>query len=131
MKKEELKSGMIVQTTHNRFGVVELKENRIDFCYDPDSKDEYKSLNRVSLDDVVEINEKIGIGGYVTEDLKQQYSNLFEHLKVGDPYFAYETAPNTLERFTLGTVTGEGILKIEVLDGCARFGQIVIRKSEK
>ena len=47
------------------------------------------------------------------------------------PYFAYETAPNTLERFTLGTVTGEGILKIEVLDGCARFGQIVIRKSEK
>ena len=42
------------------------------------------------------------------------------------PYFAYETAPNTL-----GTVTGEGILKIEVLDGCARFGQIVIRKSEK
>ena len=90
MKKEELKSGMIVQTTHNRFGVVELKENRIDFCYDPDSKDEYKSLNRVSLDDVVEINEKIGIGGYVTEDLKQPYSNLFEHLKVGDPYFAYE-----------------------------------------
>lgn len=47
------------------------------------------------------------------------------------PYFAYETAPNTLELFTLGTVTGEGILKIEVLDGCARFGQIVIRKSEK
>ena len=47
------------------------------------------------------------------------------------PYFAYETAPNTLEQFTLGTVTGEGILKIEVLDGCARFGQIVIRKSEK
>lgn len=47
------------------------------------------------------------------------------------PYFAYETAPNTLERFTLGTVTGEGILKIEVLDGCARFGQIVIRKSGK
>ena len=38
---------------------------------------------------------------------------------------------NTLELFTLGTVTGEGILKIEVLDGCARFGQIVIRKSEK
>ena len=34
------------------------------------------------------------------------------------PYFAYETAPNTLELFTLGTVTGEGILKIEVLDGC-------------
>ena len=26
---------------------------------------------------------------------------------------------------------GEGILKIEVLDGCARFGQIVIRKSGK
>ena len=76
MKKEELKSGMIVQTTHNRFGVVEINKNRIDFCYDPDSKDEYKSLNRVSLDDVVEINEKIGIGGYVTEDLKQQYSNL-------------------------------------------------------
>ena len=33
-------------------------------------------------------------------------------------------------QFTLGTVTGEGILKIEVLDGCAQFGQIVIRKSE-
>jgi len=90
MRKKELKSGMIVQTTHNRFGVVEVKKNRIDFCYDPDFKDEYKLLNRVSLDDVVEIDGKLGIGGYVTEDLKQQYSNLFEHLKVGDPYFAYE-----------------------------------------
>lgn len=90
MKKEELKSGMIVQTTHNRFGVVEINENRIDFCYDPDSKDEYKSLNRVSLEDVVEIDGKLGIGGYVTEKLKQQSENLFQCFQIGDPYFIYE-----------------------------------------
>mgnify|MGYP000484366162 CR=1 FL=1 len=30
MKKEELKSGMIVQTTHNRFGVVEINKNNTD-----------------------------------------------------------------------------------------------------
>ena len=90
MKKEELESGMIVQTTHNRFGVVEINENRIDFCYDPDSKDEYKSLNRVSLEDVVEIDGKLGIGGYVTEKLKQQCENLFQCFQIGDPYFIYE-----------------------------------------
>ena len=35
MRKEDLRSGMIIQTEHNRFGVVELENNRIDICYDP------------------------------------------------------------------------------------------------
>ena len=38
------------------------------------------------------------------------------------PYFAYEIAPNTLEQFTLGTVTGEGILK-KITDLSARRNQ--------
>jgi len=42
LKKSDLKTGMIVRTEHNRFGVIELEENRIDFCYQPDFSDEYK-----------------------------------------------------------------------------------------
>ena len=40
LKKSDLKTGMIVRTEHNRFGVVELEKDRIDFCYDPDPSDE-------------------------------------------------------------------------------------------
>lgn len=63
MKKSDLKQGMCVQTTHNRYGFVELDRNRIDFCYDPDViKDEYAHLEKVSLDDVIEFgNEQLGI----------------------------------------------------------------------
>lgn len=46
MKKTDLKDGMIIQTTHNRFGVVELENNRIDICYDPDSVDDDKVLEK-------------------------------------------------------------------------------------
>lgn len=35
MKKSDLKNGMIIQTEHNRFGVVEMKKNRINICYAP------------------------------------------------------------------------------------------------
>ena len=53
MKKSDLKQGMLVQTTHNRYGFVELDRNRIDFCYDPDVlKDEYANLEKISLDNV-------------------------------------------------------------------------------
>ena len=35
MKKNELETGMIIQTTHNRYGFVERDRNRIVICYDP------------------------------------------------------------------------------------------------
>lgn len=44
------------------------------------------------------------------------------------PYFPYETAPNILAQFTFGTFKGDGVLKLEVLNGCVRLGQIVVRK---
>ena len=64
MKKSDLKQGMLVQTTDNRYGFVELNRNRIDFCYDPDVlKDEYVNLEKVSLDDVFEFGSgQLGIG---------------------------------------------------------------------
>lgn len=69
MKKSDLKQGMLVQTTHNRYGFVELDRNRIDFCYDPDVlKDEYANLEKISLDNVFEFGSgQLGIG-YITLD---------------------------------------------------------------
>ena len=92
MKKSELKQGMIVQTTHNRYGFVELDRNRIDFCYDPDVlKDEYAVLEKVSLDDVVEFgNCRLGIGCIVTVEGKEKYPELFEYHEVGETCVFYE-----------------------------------------
>lgn len=76
---------MIVRTEHNRFGVIELEENRIDFCYQPDFSDEYKNLEKISMDDLIEINGALGIGGYVTKELKEQMPDLFQEDEIGDP----------------------------------------------
>ena len=92
MKKSDLKQGMVVQTTHNRYGFVELDRNRIDFCYDPDViKDEYAHLEKVSLDEVVEFGDgQLGIGTIVTEEGKKKYPQLFEHYEVGETCVYYE-----------------------------------------
>ena len=92
MKKSDLKQGMCVQTTHNRYGFVELDRNRIDFCYDPDViKDEYAHLDKVSLDDVVEFgNEQLGIGFVVTEEMKGEYPDYYKYYEVGDIHVMYE-----------------------------------------
>lgn len=68
---------MILRTEHNRFGVIELEENRIDFCYQPDFLDEFKNLEKVSMDNLIEINGALGIGGYVTKELKEQITQSF------------------------------------------------------
>ena len=55
MKKSDLKDGMIIQTEHNRFGVVEMKKNRINICYAPGyihDEDAKLHLEMLSLDDV-------------------------------------------------------------------------------
>ena len=90
MKKSDLKTGMIVRTEHNRFGVIEWEENRIDFCYQPDFSDEYKNLEKISMDDLIEINGALGIGGYVTKELKEQMPDLFQEDEIGDPFWWYE-----------------------------------------
>lgn len=69
---------MILRTEHNRFGVIELEENRIDFCYQPDCLDKFKNLEKVSMDDLIEINGGLGIGGYVTKELTEQLPDLFQ-----------------------------------------------------
>lgn len=92
MKKTELKNGMIVQTTHNRFGVVEIEKNRIDFCYDPDCIDDNdKVLEKVSLDDILEFgNEQMGVGCTLTKELKEKYPNLFDMKNIGEIIIWYE-----------------------------------------
>lgn len=92
MKKSDLKQGMCVQTTHNRYGFVELDRNRIDFCYDPDViKDEYAHLEKISLDDVIEFgNEQLGIGFVVTEEVKGKYPDYYKYYEVGDICVMYE-----------------------------------------
>lgn len=92
MKKSDLRQGMCVQTTHNRYGFVELDRNRIDFCYDPDVvKDEYACLEKVSLDDVFEFgNGQLGIGAIVTKENKEEYPTVYTHYEVGELIIYYE-----------------------------------------
>jgi hypothetical protein len=92
MKKSDLQQGMCVQTTHNRYGFVELDRNRIDFCYDPDVlKDEYAHLEKVSLDDVFEYgNEQLGIGCIVTKELQAKYPDCYGEYEVGKVLIFYE-----------------------------------------
>jgi hypothetical protein len=92
MKKSDLKQGMCVQTTHNRYGFVELDRNRIDFCYDPDViKDEYAHLEKVSLDDVIEFgNEQLGVGFYLTQEGKDKYPDIYKDDEVGSLHILYE-----------------------------------------
>lgn len=92
MKKSDLKQGMCVQTTHNRYGFVELDRNRIDFCYDPDVlKDEYATLEKVSLDDVFEFGEnQLGVGCIVTKELREKYPDCYGEYEEGSVCIYYE-----------------------------------------
>lgn len=91
LRKEDLKNGMIIQTTHNRFGVVEIQENRIDVCYDPDSYDNDKVLEKISLDNIFEYgNGQLGIGCILTADDKEKYSECYRNYNVGDTVIFYE-----------------------------------------
>lgn len=116
MKKSDLKQGMLIQTTHNRYGFVELDRNRIDFCYDPDVlKDEYANLEKVSLDNVFEFgNNQLGIGCIVTEDMKRNYPDCYENYNIGDISINYEIV--AVYSFVKVYDNGEGIyppLKLE------------------
>jgi len=89
MKKSELESGMIIQTTHNRFGVIELENNRIDICYDPDSID--KVLEKISLDDIFEYGDgQLGIGCILDKETKENYPNAYWNYEVGEKVIFYE-----------------------------------------
>jgi hypothetical protein len=92
MRKTDLKQGMCVQTTHNRYGFVEIDRNRIDFCYDPDViKDEYAHLEKVSLDNVVEYGDgQLGIGFIVAQEQKEKYADCYSDYNVGDICVMYE-----------------------------------------
>lgn len=110
MKKSDLKDGMIIQTTHNRFGVIEIDKNRIDICYDPTINDEYKVLEKISLDNIFEFgNNQIGIGTVVTKELKEKYkdSELFKDYNIGEIAIWYEI----VAVYTLNKIydNGEGI----------------------
>ena len=82
---------MVVQTTHNRFGVIELEDNRIDICYDPDSLDEYKVLEKISLDDIFEYgNEQLGVGCILNRETKEKYPDVYRNYNIGDKVIFYE-----------------------------------------
>lgn len=42
------------------------------------------------MDDLIEINGALGIGGYVTKELKEQMPDLFQEDEIGDPFCGYE-----------------------------------------
>lgn len=92
MKKSELKSGMIIQTTHNRYGFVELDRNRINICYDPDViNDKDACLEMVSLDDVYEYdNGKLGVGFIVTKELMEKFPTVYKDYSIGDLNIIYD-----------------------------------------
>ena len=105
MKKSDLKTGMIVRTEHNRFGVVELEKDRIDFCYDPDPSDELKNIETVSLDELIEIGNTLGIGGFVTDDLQERFPDLFLDKEFGSPFLWYRI----VEVYELNRIYDSGV----------------------
>lgn len=105
LKKSDLKTGMIVRTEHNRFGVVELEKDRIDFCYDPDSSDELKKIETVSLDELIEIDNTLGIGGFVTDELQERLPDLFQEKEIGSPFLWYRI----VEIYELNRIYDSGV----------------------
>lgn len=105
MKKSDLKTGMIVRTEHNRFGVVELEKDRIDFCYDPDPSDELKKIETVSLDELIEIGNALGIGGFVTDELQERLPDLFQEKEIGSPFLWYRI----VEVYELNRIYDSGV----------------------
>ena len=93
MKKLDLKDGMIIQTEHNRFGVVEMKKNRINICYAPGyihDEDAELHLEMLSLDDVYELEDGcLGVGFILTEELKNKAPRCYEEENVGDLIITY------------------------------------------
>ncbi len=91
MKKTDLKDGMIIQTTHNRFGVVEMNNHRVDICYDPDSLDNDKVLEKVSMDNIFEFGKgQLGIGYILNKEMKEKYPSIHGRYSVGDTIIGYE-----------------------------------------
>ena len=80
---------MIIRTEHDRFGFVELEQNIIDFCYEPNCPDDFKRLEKVSIDNLIEIDGVLGVGGYVTEELKEQLPDLFQEDEINAPFLWY------------------------------------------
>ena len=80
MKKSDLKQGMLIQTTHNRYGFVELVRNRIDICYE-----------KVSLDDIFEFGEnQLGVGCIVTKELREKYPDCYGEFEENSVCIFYE-----------------------------------------
>lgn len=84
MRKSELKTGMIVQTEYDYWGVVEIENNQIDFCYRPFGDRESNDYQVVSLDDVYEFGDgKLGIGVIITKQMFERNSKTFGD----DPFY--------------------------------------------
>lgn len=88
MRLQDLKEGMIVQTTHNRFGVVE--RDCINIIYDPDYIDDGQVLEKIPLSELVEVNSKIGVGLTVTKEDIEKFNGLFSIDDIGKTYLWYE-----------------------------------------
>jgi len=94
MKKADLKDGMIIQTEHNRFGIVEMEKNRINICYAPGyihDEDAKLHLEMVSLDSVFEYDDDcLGVGFILTDEMKRNAPRCYEEYDVGDLIIMYE-----------------------------------------
>lgn len=91
MKKSDLNNSMIVQTTHNRYGFIELEKNRINICYDPDMINQNYIPDLISLDDVFEFGDgQLGVGFILTQEEKDRDPEDYILNKVGDIIIMYE-----------------------------------------
>lgn len=115
MKKSDLKTGMIVQTEGNRFGVIELEKNRINVCYAPGyirDEDVTLHLGMLSLDNVYELEDgSFGVGFILDEETKTKYSECYKEDEVGDLIISYFIT----SVYGLSIVSGEGKWNVPTL----------------
>ena len=115
MRKSDLKDGMIIQTEHNRFGVVEMKKNRINICYAPGyihDEDAELHLEMLPLDRVYEFGDgRLGVGFILTEEQKNNAPRCYEEDNVGDLIITYEIT----SAYGLSKIYGDGKWNVPVL----------------
>lgn len=67
--------------------------------------DKENCIHRGAYRRVPEINGGLGIGGYVTKELKEQFSDLFQEREIGTPFWWYEI----VAVYTLNKIYDNGI----------------------
>ena len=75
------------------------------FRSDPDPSDELKNIETVSLDELIEIGNTLGIGGFVTDELQERLPDLFQEKEIGSPFLWYRI----VEVYELNRIYDSGV----------------------